>query len=116
MVSWWAWSRRQRWLTSWKGGPCMTSEELLQIAETVNAEHEKFDYEVNVCMGTGCMSQHSGKLKEALAREAANSDKRCHVRQTGCMGLCAAGPLVLMEPAEKLYGGVHEGDASAVIE
>jgi bidirectional [NiFe] hydrogenase diaphorase subunit len=93
----------------------MTSEELLQIAESVNAEHEKFDYEVNVCMGTGCMSQHSPKLKEALAREAAASGKRCHVRQTGCMGLCAAGPLVLVEPTETLYGGAHEEDAPALI-
>src|SRR5450631_920695 len=116
MVSWWAWSRRQRWLTSWKGGHCMTSEELLLIAETVNAEHEKFDYEVNVCMGTGCMSQHSAKLKESLTKEAAASGKRCHVRQTGCMGLCAAGPLVLVEPTEILYGSAHEEDAPALIQ
>jgi bidirectional [NiFe] hydrogenase diaphorase subunit len=93
----------------------MTSEELLQIAEAVNSEHAKFDYEVNVCMGTGCMSQHSNKVKDALVKEAAASGKRCHVRQTGCMGLCAAGPLVLVEPTETRYGGVHEGDAAAVI-
>ena len=41
----------------------MTSEELQQIAESVRSEHEKYDYEVNVCMGAGCLSQHSDKLK-----------------------------------------------------
>jgi len=63
----------------------MTSEELLQIANTVHAETAKFDFEVNVCMGTGCISQHSDKLKAALSKEAsANTDagKRCHVRRT----------------------------------
>ena len=102
--------------------PCMTGEELQQIAETVKAEAAGFDFEVNVCMGTGCMSQHSDRLKDALTREAAVSQepgRRCHVRKTGCMGLCAAGPLVLVEPVEKgtetRYGGVHEEDAKAVI-
>jgi len=103
----------------------MTSEELLQIANTVHAETAKFDFEVNVCMGTGCISQHSDKLKAALSKEAsANTDagKRCHVRRTGCMGLCAAGPLVLVEPAnathgehETRYGGVQEADAAELI-
>jgi bidirectional [NiFe] hydrogenase diaphorase subunit len=102
--------------------PCMTGEELQQIAETVKAEAAGFDFEVNVCMGTGCMSQHSDRLKDALTREAAVSQepgRRCHVRKTGCMGLCAADPLVLVEPVEKgtetRYGGVHEEDAKAVI-
>ena len=93
----------------------MTSEELLHISETVRDEHAKFDFEVNVCMGTGCMSQHSDKVKAELVKEAAASGKRCHVRHTGCMGLCAAGPLVLIDPNEQLYGGVHEGDAKEVI-
>ncbi len=94
----------------------MTSEELLQIAEANHAEREKYDYELNVCMGTGCMSQHSDKVKAALTDEVAKSGKRCHVRQTGCMGLCAAGPLVLVDPTETRYGNVHEADAKDVVE
>ncbi len=100
----------------------MTSEELLQISDRIRAEKAAADFEVNVCMGTGCMSQHSDKLKEALSREAAGltePGKRCHVRKTGCMGLCAAGPLVLVESVEDgvetRYGGVHEKDAPELI-
>jgi bidirectional [NiFe] hydrogenase diaphorase subunit len=93
----------------------MNSEELQQIVDAVAQEREKYDYEVNVCMGTGCMSQHSDKLKDALTKEAADSGKRCHVRRTGCMGLCAAGPLVLVEPSETRYGHVHVEDAKEVI-
>src|SRR5450755_1295126 len=94
----------------------MTSEELLQIAETTTAELKTFDYQLNVCMGTGCMSQHSDKVKAALTEEVAKSGKHCHVRQTGCMGLCAAGPLVLVDPSETRYGNVHASDAKDVVD
>ncbi|MGA1981423.1 MAG: NuoF family protein [Acidobacteriaceae bacterium] len=94
----------------------MTSEELLQIAEANAAERKGFDYEVNVCAALGCISQHSDKLKDALEREVAASGKRCHVRQTGCMGLCAAGPLVRVEPTGTMYGSVQEGDAKAIVD
>ena len=42
----------------------MTIEELEQIAKSVRAENAKFDHEINVCMGTGCLSQHSDKMKD----------------------------------------------------
>jgi bidirectional [NiFe] hydrogenase diaphorase subunit len=100
----------------------MTSEELLQIAEEVNAERQKSVFKVSVCVALGCLSQHSDKLKDALTAEAASSSigKRCHVRGTGCMGLCAAGPLVRVGSSaatgtQTLYAGVHESDAKEVI-
>jgi len=46
----------------------MTIEELEQIAASVRAENAKFDHEINVCMGTGCLSQHSDKLKDELVK------------------------------------------------
>jgi bidirectional [NiFe] hydrogenase diaphorase subunit len=99
----------------------MTSEELVQVAETVTAERQAADFEVNVCVALGCLSQHSDKLKDALCAEAVASGRNCRVRGTGCMGLCAAGPLVRVgKPAEAaaqtLYAGVHEADAREVIE
>ena len=81
----------------------MTIEELDQIAESVRAANARFDYEVNVCMGTGCLSQHSDQLKDALNKEAEAQGKNALIRRTGCMGLCAAGPLVLCDPDEILY-------------
>src|SRR4051794_14375223 len=93
----------------------MNIEELEQIAESVRLENAKYDHEINVCMGTGCLSQHSDKLKVALTQAAQSSDKRALVRRTGCMGLCAAGPLVLVDPEETLYQHVKADHAEAVI-
>src|ERR1700733_7598485 len=81
----------------------MTLEELEQIAESTRAEYAKYDHEINVCMGTGCLTQHSDKLKEALGKAVQAQGKNAFVRRTGCMGLCAAGPLVLVDPEEILY-------------
>lgn len=98
----------------------MTSEELLEIAETANEERQRADFEIDTCVALGCLSQHSDRLKETLEREVSASGKSCHVRGTGCMGLCAAGPLVRMGPAgdtakQLLYAGIHEADARELV-
>jgi bidirectional [NiFe] hydrogenase diaphorase subunit len=93
----------------------MTIEELDQIAESVRAANARFDYEVNVCMGTGCLSQHSDQLKDALNKEAEAQGKNALIRRTGCMGLCAAGPLVLCDPDEILYQHVKADNAAKLV-
>ncbi len=93
----------------------MNIEELDQIAESVRLENAKFDHEINVCMGTGCLSQHSDKLKDALAKAVDESGKAVLVRRTGCMGLCAAGPLVLADPEDTLYQHVRSENAEVIV-
>jgi bidirectional [NiFe] hydrogenase diaphorase subunit len=93
----------------------MNLEELQQIASSVHIENELFDFEVNICQGTGCLSQHSDEIKAELERVAATSGKKVLVRRTGCMGLCAAGPLVLIEPENQLLQHVTANHAQAVI-
>src|SRR5471030_2438312 len=92
----------------------MTIEELDQIAESTRAEYAKYDHEINVCMGTGCLSQHSDKLKDALAAAVSAQGKNAFVRRTGCMGLCAAGPLVLVDPEEVLYQHCNAINAKSI--
>ncbi|MDR3741260.1 MAG: NADH-ubiquinone oxidoreductase-F iron-sulfur binding region domain-containing protein [Terracidiphilus sp.] len=93
----------------------MNIEELEQIAESVRLENSKFDHEINVCMGTGCLSQHSDQVKDALAKAVEESGKKAFVRRTGCMGLCAAGPLVLVDPEETLYQHVMTENAEVIV-
>ena len=93
----------------------MNLEELEQIAECARAENAKFDHEVNVCMGTGCLSQHSDRLRDALNAEVTASGKQALVRRTGCMGLCAAGPLVLIDPEEVLYQHCKAENAKEIV-
>ena len=94
----------------------MTIEELDQIAQQVRSEVAKFDHEIGVCMGTGCMSQHSDQVRDALTAAVAKHGKNAMVRRTGCMGLCAAGPLVWLDPDEVLYQHVKPANAEAIAE
>ena len=93
----------------------MTYEELDQIAKATRAENAKCEHDIHVCMGTGCLSQHSDALKDALTEAVAAQGKNACVRRTGCMGLCAAGPLVLVDPDEVLYQHVNAGHAEALV-
>ena len=93
----------------------MNVEELEQIKESVRLQNAKFDHEINVCMGTGCLSQHSDQLKDALSNAVESSGKKALVRRTGCMGLCAAGPLVLIDPEETLYSHMKPEYAETVV-
>jgi bidirectional [NiFe] hydrogenase diaphorase subunit len=94
----------------------MNIEELEQIADSVHETNAGFDYEVNVCMGTGCLSQHSDKLRDALTTISGASGKKVLVRRTGCMGLCAAGPLVLVDPEKVLYQHCNAGHGERIVE
>ncbi|HEV2278013.1 MAG TPA: NuoF family protein [Acidobacteriaceae bacterium] len=93
----------------------MNAEELQQIAAEVVEENGRHEFAIDVCMGTSCLSQHSDRIRDAIEKEAHSCGKKCHVRRTGCMGPCAAGPMVVVEPAEIRYGHVHESDAKDIV-
>ncbi|MCA9865243.1 MAG: NAD(P)H-dependent oxidoreductase subunit E [Anaerolineales bacterium] len=95
-------------------------EKLEEIAATEQLFAEEFAHTVNVCMAAGCMSSQSGLIKEAFDKEIERGgvERRCRVRGTGCMGLCAAGPLVTVDsqtPDEVLYQQVKVEDVPDII-
>src|SRR5690606_6013912 len=96
----------------------MTPEELKTIADNEREQESRLAHSVNVCMAAGCLSLHSDQLKEALDKEVGERGLggRCRVRGVGCMGLCAAGPLVSVEPAGALYQDVTPQDAPEIVE
>lgn len=51
-----------------------------------------------VCGGTGCTSSKSPEIIEEFGRQlkAFGLEKEARVVQTGCFGLCAAGPIVVV--------------------
>ena len=68
----------------------MNLDELHELADGTRANLEKHEYEINVCMSVGCLSQHSDQVKnaiaEAVSHSAENSGKNIYVRRVGCMG------------------------------
>ncbi len=95
-------------------------ERLDEITATEQALAESFTHTVNVCMAAGCMSSQSGAIKEAFDKEIERNgvERWCRVRGAGCMGLCAAGPLVTVDgetPHEVLYQQVKVEDVPEIV-
>ena len=67
---------------------------------------------VLICGGTGCTSSGSAKLQEAFAQhlEANGLAEEVKIVQTGCFGLCALGPVVIIYPEGTFYSRVEEKD------
>ncbi len=61
-----------------------------------------------VCGGTGCTSSGSQKVIEALNTELANNNLQDEVKvvMTGCFGLCALGPIMIVYPEGAFYSRV----------
>jgi NADP-reducing hydrogenase subunit HndC len=65
----------------------------------------KFKYHALVCGGTGCTSSGSEKIIEKINEELKSNgieDKVCVIK-TGCHGLCALGPLMIVYPEGAFY-------------
>ena len=73
---------------------------------------------VLVCGGTGCSSSGSLKLIDALKVEIKKADLENEVQvvETGCHGLCALGPIMMIYPDGTLYTNVKERDIHEIVE
>jgi NADP-reducing hydrogenase subunit HndC len=73
--------------------------------------------EVLICAGGGCVSSRSLSVADALRQEisTAGLGERATVVQVGCMGLCEAGPLVLVSPDGVFYRNVDEAGARRIV-
>lgn len=101
---------------------------LEEIHEIRNKKRQELDLRVNieastkekhilVCRGTGCTSSKSPKIIENLKRIIEEKGiQNVRVIQTGCFGLCAKGPIVIIRPEDTFYAMVTPEDCEEIIE
>ena len=72
---------------------------------------------VLVCGGTGCTSSGSQQIMEALQEEIKKNDlaEEVSVVQTGCHGLCALGPIMIIQPDATFYSMVKVEDIPEIV-
>ena len=72
---------------------------------------------VLVCGGTGCTSSGSQQIMEALKAEIekAGLQDEVSVVQTGCHGLCALGPIMIVYPDASFYSMVKVEDIPEIV-
>lgn len=73
---------------------------------------------VLICGGTGCTASGSQKLQETLKKELEAKGLQDEIRivQTGCFGLCALGPIMIIYPEGVFYSRVTVDDIPEIVE
>ena len=102
-----------------------TIEEINQIRKEkraeldlrVNTKSDTREKHILVCHGTGCTSSKSPEILKRF-REILKEKNIENVRviQTGCFGLCAKGPIVIIRPEDTFYAMVKPEDCEEIIE
>lgn len=100
---------------------------LQKIREIRDTKRKELDIRVNntvgskekhilVCHGTGCTSSKSPKIIENFKKILKEKNiENVHVIQTGCFGLCAKGPIVIIRPEDTFYAMVTPEDCEEII-
>ncbi|MBQ4324992.1 MAG: NAD(P)H-dependent oxidoreductase subunit E, partial [Clostridia bacterium] len=82
-----------------------------------NPAKDNYRYHVLVCGGTGCTSSGSPRLRAMLEEElkANGIEDQVQVIQTGCFGLCALGPIMIVYPEGTFYSRVEADEIHEIV-
>lgn len=102
-----------------------TVEEIAKIREEkrkeldlrVNKSTDVREKHILVCQGTGCTSSKSPEILENFKKIIKEKEiENVRVIKTGCFGLCAKGPIVIIRPEDTFYAMVKPEDCEEIIE
>ena len=83
----------------------------------INLKAKTVEKHILVCHGTGCTSSKSPKIIENFRKIIEEKNiENVKVIQTGCFGLCAKGPIVIIRPEDVFYAMVKPEDCEEIID
>ena len=92
-------------------------EQLTQLSDRLHTQRQSIKTRILICM-TGCRALGAASVAEQFKKSLALAElqEQVAVVETGCIGLCAMAPTILIEPYNYLYGGVKPEDVQEIIE
>lgn len=93
-------------------------DDLFKIAQNTNDQRIKYKALFMVCTGTGCNANDGQIIKDTLQNtiKAMNLSPTFQVIGTGCNGLCAQGPNIIVQPEGVFYSRVKLEDIEELVE
>lgn len=83
----------------------------------VNTKLDTREKHILICHGTGCTSSKSTEILENFKKIIREKDiENVRVIKTGCFGLCAKGPIVIIRPEDTFYAMVNPEDCEEIVE
>ena len=102
-----------------------TLEEIHKIREEkkkeldlrINTKADTREKHILVCHGTGCTSSKSPEILNCFRKIIEEKNiSNVRVIKTGCFGLCAKGPIVIIRPEDTFYAMVKPEDCEEIIQ
>ncbi|MFR4142657.1 MAG: (2Fe-2S) ferredoxin domain-containing protein [[Clostridium] leptum] len=97
----------------------VVTEYTIGAIRTVRRRSNMYRCHVLVCGGTGCTSSNSEKIIEKPSKDeikARGLENEVNVVRTGCFGLCALGPIMIVYPEGAFYSMVKVEDVPEIVE
>lgn len=89
----------------------------LELDLRKNTAADTREKHILVCQGTGCTSSKSPEILENFKKLIKEKNiPNVRVIKTGCFGLCAKGPIVIIRPEDTFYAMVKPEDCEEIIE
>ena len=83
----------------------------------INTKADTREKHILVCHGTGCTSSKSPQILDNFNKIIKEKNiENVRVIKTGCFGLCAKGPIVIIRPEDTFYAGVTPDDCEEIIQ
>ena len=83
----------------------------------INTKADTREKHILVCHGTGCTSSKSPQILENFRKILEEKNiENVRVIMTGCFGLCAKGPIVIIRPEDTFYSNVRPEDCEEIIQ
>jgi len=91
--------------------------DLQKIAERELDFERAYKHRINVCCSSGCVPFGAFDVLKAfeVAVKEYGVENECKVARTGCVGTCAVGPAVVIEPGDYLYQNVTPEKAREIV-
>ena len=93
------------------------AEKRIELDLRKNTNADTREKHILVCNGTGCTSSKSPEILENFKRIIEEKGiQNVRVIKTGCFGLCAEGPIVIIRPEDTFYAMVKPEDCEEIIQ
>ena len=93
------------------------AEKRIELDLRKNTNADTREKHILVCQGTGCTSSKSPQILENFKKIIEEKGiQNVRVIKTGCFGLCAKGPIVIIRPEDTFYAMVKPEDCEEIIQ
>ena len=92
-------------------------QDLEDIRKRYKADYKRYKHHVLVCGGAGCISSGCTAVRDALLTtlQEAGLKNQVAVHETGCIGSCHLGPIIVVQPDGVFYNNLKPQDVQRIV-